>query len=214
MPDNLELIQPFGPQIGIMNIPENINRGILSLCFDYEHDSSRRINSLLAGLIEKEFSIKTELINSNAMPIIKQAVLDYLSSANSVYTQFAPFDVNDITCTDAWCNIQEVGEFNPLHSHPYDDIVVVFFPLIDIDVNHHTYTRSANKESPGSLLFHYGSGDPRFGKTTYKVTPQTGKLYVFPASLGHYTIPLVNDNDMRVSVSCNFSLWDLRIKKT
>lgn len=210
----ISLIQPFGPQIGITNLPENINRGVLSMCLDYEHDPSRRINSLLSGLIEKEFSIKTELVNSNVMPIIKQAVLDYLSSATSVYKEFAPLDENDIKCTEAWCNIQEAGEFNPLHSHPYDDIVVVFFPLIDIDVNHHTYMRGPNKESPGNLLFNYGSGDPCFGNTIHKIIPKTGKLYVFPASLQHYTIPLVNDKDMRVSVSCNFSLWDLRIKKS
>jgi len=145
--EQISLIRPFGPQIGITNLPENINREVLSMCLTYEHDANRRINFLLSGLIKKEFSIKTELVNSNAMPVIKQAVLEYLSSAISVYTEFAPFDEKDIKCTEAWCNIQEVGEFNPLHSHPYDDIVVVFFPLIDIDINHQTYMRGPNKES-------------------------------------------------------------------
>ena len=209
MSDNLKLIQPFGPQIGTMDLPDNINREVLSICLDYEHDTSKRMNSQLVGMIEKEFRIKTELINSSAMPIIKQAVLDYLSSAHSIYTKFAPFDASNISCTDAWCNIQEVGEFNPIHSHPHDDIVVVFFPLIDIDVNHRKYKRNATKESPGSLVFHCASGDPRYGKTTYRVMPQTGKLYVFPASLEHYTMPLFNDTDMRISVSCNFFLRDI-----
>lgn len=210
MSDAITLIQPFGPQIGMAQLPADVNRELISICLGCEHDTDKRMNSQLVGMIEKEFRIKHEIINSNAMPLIKQAVIDYLSSAHSMYKTFMPLEEKNLLCTDAWCNIQEVGEFNPLHSHPHDDVVVVLFPLIEIDVNHHKYTRNVKKEYPGSLVFYSSSGDPRYGNRTYRVSPQTGNFYVFPASLEHYTMPMYNENDIRVSISCNFSLRELR----
>jgi hypothetical protein len=209
MSDPITLIQPFGPQIGVSQLPENINRELIAICLGCEHDTSKRMNSQLVGMIEKEFRIKQEISNSSAMPLIKQAVLDYLSTANSVYKNLPPIEEKNLQCTDAWCNIQEVGEFNPIHAHPSDDVVVVLFPLVEIDVNHHKYTRNVKKEYPGSLVFYSPTGDPRYGQRTYRVSPQTADFYVFPASLEHYTMPTFNENDIRISISCNFSVKGL-----
>lgn len=203
---DLSFIQPFGPQIAMGELPTDVNDELLAICLELENDVTKRMNTQLVGMIEKEYRIKNELVASRTMPIIRNAVLDYLNTAPSIYSAHAPFHDYDIFCTDAWCNVQEAGEFNPIHSHPFDDIVVVLYPYVDIDIHHRKFNRATKIETPGSLVFHCQTSDRRYGRQSYRVMPQTGKFYVFPGSLEHFTMPSFNENDRRISIGCNFAL--------
>ena len=199
----VQLVKPFGPEIGVSDLHPDVNADLLSICLALEEDQSRRMNDRLVGFIEKEYDITEELSNSPVMMYIEQAALSFINNAKSIYP--VTFSRYDIRCTAAWCNIQQVGEYNPIHNHPSDDIVCVLFPLVDI-VTDAKYNRNVRDELPGSLIFHSPSNDPRFGTSSYTVLPETGQVYVFSGALQHYTSPIYGEDDTRISVSCNFKI--------
>ena len=203
--DKMNIVKPFGPEIGEAYLPDDITEQLLSVCLDLENDTSKRMGDRLVGFIDKEFDI-LDKIKDTILTTIQQSVLEYLTKSYNVYSSYAPFNKLDLVCTDAWCNMQEPGEHNPIHSHALSDIVCVIFPLVDIDVTFKKYTRNINNEDPGSLVFHSQSQDAKFGKSSYTVFPEAGKIYIFSGNLSHYTIPFFKNGDKRISVSCNFSL--------
>lgn len=202
----MNLVKPFGPSIGVTSLSEELTAQLLEACVEAQDDLSRRMNKSLVGLIDKEFSIQDKIKNT-VLPVIQSEVTAYLANSESTYRNLGPFNKLDLTCVSSWCNIQEAGEHNPLHNHALDDIVCVIFPKIDVDTSYKKYTTS-NNMLPGSLVFHC-HGDARFGTNGYVVTPKTGDMYIFPASLYHYTMPFYKQGDTRISVSCNFAFTDL-----
>lgn len=202
----MNLVKPFVPSIGVSSLSAELTAQLLEVCVESSDDLSRRVNSTLVGLIEKETNIQDK-IKDTVLPVIQREVTAYLSNAESIYKNVGPFNKLDLTCVSSWCNIQEAGEHNPIHSHPADDIVCVIFPKVDIDTSYKKYTTSDNI-LPGSLVFHC-HGDSRFGTNALVVTPKTGDMYIFPASLYHFTAPFFKEGDSRISVSCNFAFTDL-----
>lgn len=202
----MNLVKPFGPSIGVTSLSDELTAQLLEVCVESQDDLSRRVNKNLVGFIEKEIDIRDKIKNT-VLPSIQREVTAYLSNAESIYKNVGPFSKLDLTCVSSWCNIQEAGEHNPLHSHPTDDIVCVIFPKVDVDTSYKKYTTS-NNILPGSLVFHC-HGDSRFGSNGLVVTPKTSDMYIFPASLYHYTAPFYKHGDTRISVSCNFAFTDL-----
>jgi len=211
--DKMNIVKPFGPEIGEAYLPDDITEQLLSVCLDLENDTSKSMGDRLVGFIDKQrahlgpprFDI-LDKIKNRILTTIQQSVLEYLTKSYNVYSSYAPFNKLDLVCTDAWCSMQGLGEHNPIHSHALSDIVCVIFPLVDIDVTFNKYTRNIDHEYPGSLVFHSQSQDAKFGKSSYTVFPEAGKIYIFSGNLSHYTIPFFKNGDKRISVSCNFSL--------
>jgi hypothetical protein len=144
------------------------------------------------------------------MPTFNNIVVGYLNETTSNYNEYTKFKLNEITCLDCWCNIQEPGEFNPPHSHPLHDVVCVAFPKVDVTETS-KYNTSSNKPS-GSLIFNFGNQVSNFGNQTFSIQPQTCDVFVFPADLLHYTTPIWGNTDTRISVSFNFIINDSYFK--
>ena len=198
----MNIISPFGPDIGQASMPEDLNQQLLAICLGNQHDKSRRTNDKLVGLIDKEFDIEPELTNTPIMSFIQQTVINYLSTAPSIYRNYTPLSKFDVRCSGIWCNIQEPGEHNPIHTHP-EDVVCVMYPEVNIDTNYQKYT-TFSKTPPGALVLNNQLGDNRFGINAHAISPKTAEMYIFPCSLSHYTQPFFKEGDRRISVSCNF----------
>jgi hypothetical protein len=202
----MNIVKPFGPSIGTASLSAELTAQLLEACVKSQNDLSKRVNQQLVGFIEQEFDIR-DSITDTVLPAIQRKVADYLGNVESLYQSYGPFSKFDLKCVRSWCNVQQAGEHNPIHSHPYDDIVCVIFPKIDIDHEFNKYTTSANTP-PGSLTFYNQSSNPLFGKDAFCVTPKTGDMYIFPGSLAHFTTPFFKEGDSRWSVSCNFVLTE------
>lgn len=203
----MKFIRPFGPMIGETELTEEQNALLLEICEKNIKDDSKRANHALVGYIEKEFFIFDDIKNT-LLPILYEKVLDYLNELTGPYSRFKPFRKFDIECKESWCNIQSVGEFNPLHNHCLSDIVCVIYPKIDIDTSFIKYETN-DVTIPGSLHFISSSNDFRFGSHIYEVVPDTGKIYIFPGSLMHYTSPSFKEEDVRWSTSTNFIFTEM-----
>ena len=202
----MNLVKPFGPQIGETSLPMDVNQQLLEICLANQDDKSKRENESLFGYIEKEFDILPDIKNT-VLPVIQQKVTEYFSSALTMYSEFKPFNKFDLQCVASWCNMQDVGEFNPLHTHP-EELVCVIFPEANIDTSYKKYNVAKASPPPGSLVFCNQISDQRFGTNSYAVTPKTGDMYIFPGGLSHYTVPFYKEGDRRISVSCNFVITE------
>jgi hypothetical protein len=111
----------------------------------------------------------------------------------------------------AWYNKQVHMEYNPPHDHRLSaDLVCVIFPKIYIDDSADYYTTyDGHLRQEGQLTFLYGEHTKNdFGKKQITVKPEEGDMFIFPATLGHYTAPVLGDS-VRYSVSCNFTFSNL-----
>lgn len=196
------IIKPFGPEIYKTVLPEGMASSLEEVILKNQDVEHKNLNKYLAGLIKKEVDILPD-IKETILPTLHQFVLDYLNQSNSFDDKLKPFRHRDLTCVASWGNIQEEHEFNPLHNHATSDIVCVTFPKVDIKNKSLYKTNSTVK--PGSLILTYGEGN--FNNTSYTIFPSTGDVYIFPASLAHYTYPIYGD-DVRISTSTNFSFTE------
>ena len=115
-----------------------------------------------------------------------------------------------LDCTKAWYNKQVHMEHNPLHNHfRTADLVTVMYPKINIDSkdNNFVVNKTTDKKQTGQINLVYGTQTDinGFGNTEVCVNPQEGDLLIFPATLLHYTTPVLNDS-VRYSISCNWSI--------
>jgi len=195
------LIKPFGPDIFQGKLPEHLVESLYQICMRNQDIQSKRRNNLLVGFIEKEFDILPDIQNE-ILKYMSDMVLEYLNTSTTFPKQLTPIRSRDIRCRASWGNIQTVNEFNPIHNHLMDDIVLVCFPKIDIKENQKYITNEPVK--PGTVVFQYGENLQYFGNTKYHVLPKTGDVFIFPASLRHYTYPVYGVDDIRISTSSNF----------
>ena len=208
----MDLIKPFGPEIGFFQLTEEQNKKLFDVCIKNQDDLKSRVNNQLVGFIEKEFNIYND-VKDSTVEVLKKEVLEYINKTPSAYNPHKPFKLQELNCVSAWCNIQEVYEYNPPHLHPFADIVCVAFPKIEID-GKSPYTGNTDI-IPGCLTLAHGTRESKFGSQSYTITPKTGDVYIFPGDLLHYTAPVWGETDIRISVSFNFRIndWFYRTRK-
>lgn len=208
----MDLIKPFGPEVGLSHLTEEQNNELFSVCVENQDNLKSRINNQLVGFIKKEFDIYNDVKNST-VEVLKKEVLEYINRTPSAYDMYKPFKLQELNCTAAWCNIQEVYEYNPPHLHPFADVVCVVFPKVQISG---TSPYMGNTEViPGCLTLSHGTRESKFGSQSYNIIPKTGDVYIFPGDLLHYTTPVWGESDVRMSVSFNFKIndWFYRTRK-
>lgn len=199
----MEIISPFGPTIGHFKLDEGRIQNLVEICERNKNDTNKKLNHLLVGFIEKEFNILEEL-KTELLQIFTSYVVQYLNANEGAYKVFKPYKEKDIECTSAWCNIQEPGEFNPVHNHALADLVCVVYPKVNVDRTHNKYNIKQNY-IPGGVHFLSQSSDCKFSSHLYETFPDVGSVYVFPSTLMHYTSPFYKEKDERWSVSMNFT---------
>jgi hypothetical protein len=208
----MEFIKPFGPQIGHTQLSDEDNNLLLEIIEKNKYDSSK-IMKTVTGLfedfvenVEYEFdvldSLKPKLLNT-----LSALVAEYASNTVSQYNSIKnPFDTHhhDLKCIGAWCCDYQPYEGHPVHIHPLTDLVCLIFPKVEIQ---------NTKFNVGSINFEYGHHLNRFGVHSHMINPKSKDVYIFPADLLHYALPIRNQNDTRISVNLNFVFNDLFYKK-
>ena len=107
-----------------------------------------------------------------------------------------------------WTNVNRNYDWNTLHHHARADVVGVYYPKCDKDSSYltlmrndgscyaHLYTDLWDEEGKNASLHH----------STIRITPEQGRLYLFPGHIWHYVEKRdrIVDNTRRMSFSFNF----------
>ena len=206
---NLELQKVFGPLIAKATLTKEETQELYDICVA----SNQTDNHKLVGYINEENNIYVELKNSKVVKSIVLMVEDYIRDIDSgIYKQTLEKNEFDsiVNLSDAWYNKQTAMEYNPLHNHNVAaDLVCVIYPKINLeeDAEYYTVNNSAYQEQKGQIHFVYGQTPNMngFGRSEFSLEPEQGDILIFPASLLHYTAPVLGES-FRYSISCNFRI--------
>jgi hypothetical protein len=170
------------------------------------------INATLAGQISKEYEVSHL---KNLVP-----VKSFLDNVAKIYVDTfnvakLPSEVVDIEASDwdivinrLWMNIQERGEYNPVHIHGGVISFVIWFEIpYDLDEEKAlNNSRYSNQPSNGDFFFHPINTLGQFTSVPMHVgKDKEGTICVFHAKLAHSVNPFFTTDKQRVTFSGNFS---------
>ena len=101
-----------------------------------------------------------------------------------------------------WINYMKSNDFNPPHDHS-GDLSFVIYPHIPKEIIKENKEYKGSATGPGGIGWFYGEGNRQYIDTV-NMMPQTGDIFIFPASLKHWVFPF-RSNVERISVSGNIS---------
>jgi len=205
----MNVVEYFGPRVAKTKLSVDETKSLEAICVP----NNQHYNDRLVGYLKEEYGILEELKDLSVYKTIINNVNNYITqidSGNYVRILDQIPNNNFLEMTDAWYNEQKAMEHNPIHTHITSaDIVCVIFPKILLDNEIKYYENNEGSEQKGQLYFMYGEPEKNaFGRSGFGVVPEEGDMYIFPASLNHYTSPVLGKS-VRFSISCNFSFTSL-----
>tara|TARA_R110001632_G_scaffold216015_1_gene343371 strand:+ start:576 stop:1298 length:723 start_codon:yes stop_codon:yes gene_type:complete len=129
---------------------------------------------------------------------------------------------------ETWSVHSYEGDYNPLHDHDTDSIMGISTtawtkvpPQIGAKAHANTDSYSLYNESghsDGCITFQYGKTSASDNKRlvpsqSFVVTPEVGKLLIFPSWLQHMVYPFKGEGERR-TIASNLNCWDVQTTKT
>jgi hypothetical protein len=193
-----KLIYPFGPPIFQTEAPKNVIKNLI--------DEGRKLtikeddnNFSLAGNLKygRSFKYKNSFIEKEKKFFIEKAnsFVDMLEKTDNVVLN------KNFLLDSLWINFSKMHDFNPSHNH---EGFISFVIYCSVPEEIFQENADSNFQNAGKIIFEYGEGISKETKTTYKVTPYNGLMFMFPSALRHFVPPYYVDKE-RISVSGNIS---------
>jgi hypothetical protein len=149
----------------------------------------------LAGHIKEEYALDN--------PVKLATILQKYFEAYTIgYNQWrgAGSIQPNFKLTALWINYMKANEFNPPHDHS-GDLSFVLYPSVPQDIIDECKSFTGTMRGPGGIAWFYGEGNRQCISAVNQL-PESGDLYIFPATLKHWVFPFKSKVE-RVSVSGN-----------
>jgi hypothetical protein len=163
-----------------------------------------KYNGNLVGHLQSQygiFSIK-EIMHNLLHPLVGE----YMKN----FPDFA-YDKDDYALDNIWVNFQTRTEFNPLHYHlgRFSYALWLKVPYL-IEDERAIFPYIKDEENlTGCFVFYYPDNGEQNGGIARHVIPTDrtyeNKLIFFPANLNHCVYPYYTTNELRISLSGNFT---------
>jgi uncharacterized protein (TIGR02466 family) len=147
-----------------------------------------------------------------------QCYIKYEESTNEEYSELFPtiqniinalsnhYELNKLQITNAWINLDNSKSITGAHNHSESILSGVYYASAGEGSGNLEFMSPV---SASSYTFRPGSRKNmnRFNSDSWTVTPETGKLIIFPSWLYHY-VRLNTDNTNRISIAFNANFVD------
>lgn len=149
----------------------------------------------LAGHIKEEYALDNPV---KLAPVLQK----YFEAYTIGYNQWrgAGSIQPNFKLTALWINYMKANEFNPPHDHS-GDLSFVLYPSVPQDIINECKAFTGTMRGPGGIAWFYGEGNRQCISAVNQL-PESGDLYIFPATLKHWVFPFKSKVE-RVSVSGN-----------
>jgi hypothetical protein len=149
----------------------------------------------LAGHIKEEYALDNPV---KLAPVLQK----YFEAYTIGYNQWrgAGSIQPNFKLTALWINYMKANEFNPPHDHS-GDLSFVLYPSVPQDIIDECKSFTGTMRGPGGIAWFYGEGNRQCISAVNQL-PESGDLYIFPATLKHWVFPFKSKVE-RVSVSGN-----------
>ena len=209
-------------------IPDKIINDVNDYMDEYKENKNRKFHAdKLVGQTHKGEQL---LLEHN-----EPRMLDYCNFVTMLSSEYIKQYIatgNQIDCLkkveikETWSVHSYEGDYNPMHDHVTDSIMGISTtawtkvpPQIGAEAHANTDSFSLYNESghsDGCITFQYGkvsSFDTKrlIPSQSFVVTPEVGKLLIFPSWLQHMVYPFKGEGERR-TIASNLNCWDLQTK--
>ena len=209
-------------------IPDKIINDVNNYMDEYKENKNRKFHAdKLVGQTHKGEQL---LLEHN-----EPRMLDYCNFVTMLSSEYIKQYIatgNQIDCLkkveikETWSVHSYEGDYNPMHDHVTDSIMGISTtawtkvpPQIGAEAHANTDSFSLYNESghsDGCITFQYGkvsSFDTKrlIPSQSFVVTPEVGKLLIFPSWLQHMVYPFKGEGERR-TIASNLNCWDLQTK--
>lgn len=210
---DFNLIKPFGPDIGMFQIPSEVLARMIEIT-DKVLQDEKRIDwgKNLVGNIKEEPWVSNEVLKEKGIYGYLQNML-YNYVMNTLSRAGHEVDKLEVHHDHMWTVSQYENEYNPIHFHTYCDLsAVMWLKVPGMD------QRTKNGKLPeyktqrdGMIEFVYKTACPGgLEKGSISFVPREGQMAIFPSNLLHCVYPFQGDGERR-SVAFN-SHWNAKLK--
>jgi len=195
--EKLNIINPFGPSIAKVKIPDKIIKSL------NDHVDKIRNNEKLSekfdagktliGNVKQEIFLSKEIIEESGW-------LSFLANSTRAWIKFClGKNITKFNINSSWVVSQFSNEYNPIHWHNGHISGAGFLKLPP------TFGKTFQKEKKnlnGRLVLIHGSKS-FMSDSKYEIVPEVGDFYIFPHYLMHAVYPFKDTNEERRSISFN-----------
>ena len=195
--EKLNIINPFGPSIAKVKIPDKIIKSL------NDHVDKIRNNEKLSekfdagktliGNVKQEIFLSKEIIEESGW-------LSFLANSTRAWIKFClGKNITKFNINSSWVVSQFSNEYNPIHWHNGHISGAGFLKLPT------TFGKTFQKEKKnlnGRLVLIHGSKS-FMSDSKYEIVPEVGDFYIFPHYLMHAVYPFKDSNEERRSISFN-----------
>ena len=178
----MELLKPFGPSIGKVEIENNIFQDLLTITDNLLKDPNRvNVSHTLAGHIKEQINIPKSVLNDYGL-------IDFFEFYMNDFLVYNEVEFNDyIKVGPVWLNSMYKHEWNPPHIHNgfLSTILVLKVPDLPLEEGEITFINNSNRRA-----FELESG-------LYNVTPKEKDFFIFPSRLTHSVSPFSCEGERR-----------------
>ena len=197
---NFELIQPFGPSVLKVKIPEEIvnklNLYIDEIILNNNKASGLDHGKNLVGDVTQEFKLeKTFMEKSGWGEFLAKSVHKWILV--SIQQNIKKFNI-----IDSWVVRQFKNEYNPIHWHTGHISGAGFLKVPSTFGKHFQDEKGEKKYLGGQLTLVHGSRQ-FMSNSKLQIIPQVGDFYFFPNYLMHTVYPFKGTEEERRSISFN-----------
>ena len=193
--ENLEILQPFGPSIAKVSIPEEMiklmNNYIDEIVIDQKKSEKLDGGYKLAGNVTQEFRLEGDFMK-------KIKWIDFLAiSVQNWLLKKTGKKIKKFDLIASWIVRQFKNEYNPVHFHGGHVSGVGY---LKVPTNMGETIQKDKQNRNGNLVLIHGSSQ-FLSKSILTIKPKVGDFYFFPNYVMHTVYPFADTNEERRSVS-------------
>ena len=194
--NTLDILKPFGPSIGITNLPktliDEINNFVDETIKDKKISKKLDWGKYLAGQVTQEIYLPKE--------IVEGGLHTFLSAATKVYIEHATKKkITKFNFIKVWIVRQFQNEYNPIHWHG-GHISGAGYLKLPSDFGP---SKQPEKRENANGKINFIHGTRQFLSSSFSANkPEVGKMFIFPNYLMHSVNPFYGEGERR-SISFN-----------
>ena len=198
--EDLEILQPFGPSIAKVSIPEEMiklmNNYIDEIVKDQKKSEKLDGGYKLAGNVTQEFRLEGDFMK-------KIKWFDFLAiSVQNWLLKKTGKKLKKFDLIASWIVRQFKNEYNPVHFHGGHVSGVGY---LKVPTNMGETVQKDKQNRNGNLVLIHGSSQ-FLSKSILTIKPKVGDFYFFPNYVMHTVYPFADTDEERRSVSFNANL--------
>tara|TARA_B100000427_G_scaffold328880_1_gene343139 strand:+ start:645 stop:1424 length:780 start_codon:yes stop_codon:yes gene_type:complete len=210
---------PFGPCVGYTQLSKKIVKKLNKTCDD--HSKGKKLLTPhaphLVGKVTEEPAIPRHLVRE-IMDEVYQTMCNFmwLSKSREVKQSVAlhPNNQMEFTPSSAWFVRQYENEYNPIHVHTGCHLSCIGYLKIpdSIEKDRQNDPKNGRSATHGLTEFVYGhASDVIPAATNFRIIPEVGDFYLFPATLQHQVYPFQTKGERRsFSINIGFELKEIQ----